>query len=507
MDNNFDIVSGQRIGDYRITERIGVGGMGVVYRARELTTDRMVALKVLGAAFDDDEAIARSRREAEAIARLDHPRIPKIHHVGQDHRVRYLVMDAIDGISLGRLIAYLSVLEKPTADLDAIVATLPDARAEPPVVRVDDPTITHRACAETSIAGSGAAGSTPLSMAARSLIRSPSYQERCCRLVLDVAQALEHAHRRGVIHRDVKPENILLDRAGRAHLIDFGLARLADGSRMTATAALLGTPRYMSPEQVSAHLSIDHRSDIYSLGLVLYELLGLQRPIESDSHIEVLQQVVTKALVPITWRNRAVPRDLEAVVHKATAKDPDERYPTAEAFADDLDRFLDGGPVDAPTYRYRLDTDELRARRPRSIPFASVAMLVIVVGNLTNMIWVASIDADKSPWALILLALLGLAQLLIAIDLQSGRRRARWGTIGSLGIMLVIIWPPLLRFGNLSRFPSDPLTVAFLTYVIFITALSAMTTASLLSRRTDAWFALAERIRAMHPLREAEQRS
>ena len=125
-----------------------------------------------------------------------------------------------------------------------------------------------------------------------------------------------------------------MDRQGKVHLIDFGVARFFEDATLTNTGALVGTPMYMSPEQVTGRLEVDHRTDIYSLGLTLYELLTLQRPITAPTREGVLRQIVTKALLPVSWLNRAVSRDLEGVVHKATTKDPDERYQRARGFAE-----------------------------------------------------------------------------------------------------------------------------------------------------------------------------
>ena len=151
-----------------------------------------------------------------------------------------------------------------------------------------------------------------------------------------------------MVHRDVKPENLLLDRQGKVRLIDFGIARFFEDATVTSTGQLIGTPMYMSPEQVAGRLNVDHRTDVYSLGLVLYELLALSRPVVAPTREGVLRHVVTKALAPLTSLNKSVSNSLAAVVHKATAKDPDDRYQAADDLADDLLNVLDGKPVKAP---------------------------------------------------------------------------------------------------------------------------------------------------------------
>ena len=213
-------------------------------------------------------------------------------------------------------------------------------------------------------------------------------------MAIEAALALAHAHERGVVHRDVKPENILLDRQGRVHLIDFGVARFFEDVSLTNTGALVGTPMYMSPEQVTGRLDLDHRTDVYSLGLVLSELLTLARPIAAPTREAVLRQIVTKAMPPASWRNPALPRDLEGVLHKAAAKDPDDRYQTAADFADDLRRWLDGKPVAAHTYRYRLDLREIKAERPAGILVLAFGHFLVsafsVVGDLVLIMYIIS---------------------------------------------------------------------------------------------------------------------
>jgi serine/threonine protein kinase len=152
-------------------------------------------------------------------------------------------------------------------------------------------------------------------------------------------------------------------------LIDFGLARFYEDVTLTNTGALVGTPMYMSPEQVTGRIELDHRTDIYSLGLVLYEMLTLGRPFSSPTRESMLRQIVTKAMIPLSWKNRAVPRDLESVVHKATAKDPDDRYQSALAFAEDLRCVLSRGSIAARPYRYKLDGRDIAAERPRGIMY------------------------------------------------------------------------------------------------------------------------------------------
>jgi serine/threonine protein kinase len=196
---------------------------------------------------------------------------------------------------------------------------------------------------------------------------SPAYIRRCCELVRNVALALSHAHQRGVIHRDIKPENILLDKDGCVHLIDFGLARFFEDVTVTKTGALVGTPMYMSPEQVTGRLNVDNRTDIYSLGIIFYELLTLRRPYAATTREGLFRQIVTKPAPPVSWKNRAVSRDIESIVHKAIAKDPDDRYPTVDSMLDDITAVFNGTPVKAPPYLYKFNNQEVLLSRPRAV--------------------------------------------------------------------------------------------------------------------------------------------
>jgi serine/threonine protein kinase len=264
MDHR-DLETGVEIGDFQIEQRLGAGGMGIVYRARQVSLDRIVALKILGPALSREVDRMRFQREAQAVAKLSHPGIATVHFIGQDRHVCYMVMEFIDGLTLRTLIDRLAASRASTLTIDLALreghADLPDVREQ----RFDQPTADypdgaeHRPDAEATIPHA-------VTPEAKKLLASRPYLKRCCELGIEAALALAHAHERGVIHRDVKPENILVDRNGRAHLIDFGIARFLEDATLTNTGALVGTPLYMSPEQVTGRIDLDHRTDIYSLG-------------------------------------------------------------------------------------------------------------------------------------------------------------------------------------------------------------------------------------------------
>ena len=212
-------------------------------------------------------------------------------------------MEYIDGISLQTMIESLRTSRNPHLSLEAALHSDWTDGGNSEEIRFDDPTCTLHS---ESNHQQSAIGPQEISPEARRLTGTREYIRRSCDVIKTVALALAHAHERGVIHRDIKPENILLDRSGNPYLIDFGLARFFEDATVTQTGALLGTPMYMSPEQVTGRIKLDHRTDIYSLGLVLYEMLTLARPFSSSTREGILRQIMIKAMVPLSWKNRAV---------------------------------------------------------------------------------------------------------------------------------------------------------------------------------------------------------
>jgi outer membrane protein assembly factor BamB/tRNA A-37 threonylcarbamoyl transferase component Bud32 len=315
-----------QIGDFRIVREVGRGGMGVVYEAEQLSLKRKVALKVLRfGAVADAEVMQRFQREAETVARLHHTNIVPIFAVGCDQGVHYYAMQFIDGHSLA------DVLQENRQ-----------------------------------------AGGEPLPAA------------EVARWGLQAAEALAHAHRRGVIHRDIKPSNLLLDAEGVLWLTDFGLAKRADEVTFTLAGVLMGTPRYMSPEQAATvKQPIDHRTDIYSLGATLYELATGQPVFQADTPNGVLNQILNAEPVAPRQVRPTLPRDLETIILKCLSKEPDRRYATAEALAADLRAFLEGRAIKAR--RPSLAEQVLRwaRRQRRSAVLAAVtaaASVLLVIG-------------------------------------------------------------------------------------------------------------------------------
>ena len=445
--------SGVEIGDFRIERRLGAGGMGVVYQARQLSLNRLVALKVLGQALTRTSDVARFQREAQAAARLQHPSIAQVYYIGQDRHLCYLAMELIDGASLRKVLDRLGTTATLDSSFDSVVREDLAADPEARPVRFDVPT--EATPEPTPVPPSGPTNHQAiakelnpyLSPQARQLRITPAYIRRACEVMRDAAQALAHAHEQGVVHRDIKPDNLLLDRKGQVHLIDFGVARFFDDHAVTHTGQLVGTPLYMSPEQVTARGVVDARTDIYSLGLVLYELLTLRTPIEATNRENLLRTIVTKPLPPVSWRNAAVKSDLERIVHKAAQKDPDQRYQSASELATDLDHYLAGQPILAPAYHFRLDEREITAARPSEVVLAAFVSFLtgvfIFVGlmSICAMMGMISMDATEgltmAVQGTIAVAALGVG-LVLGWGMLTARAWARWIGVALAAVVCLV---------------------------------------------------------------------
>ncbi len=356
------------LGDFRILREVGRGGMGIVYEAEQVSLGRRVALKVLPfAAALDGRQLQRFKHEAQAAAQLQHTNIVPVYFVGSEQGVHFYAMQFIDGRNLAAVIAELRrSADQPSRDAQRD-STVDLGSAAPGASTV-----------RTSVeVGFQIEGST----------RSPAYFRWVARLGEQAATALQHAHDLGIVHRDVKPGNLMLDGHGQLWVTDFGLARVAQDSGMTLTGDLVGTARYMSPEQVRGRAgTVDHRTDVYSLGVTLYEILALRPAFDGTNRQELLQQVAAEEPAPLRLLNRAVPAELETVVLKAMAKVPAERYATARALAEDLRRFLEDRPVLArpPTPVQRLWK---WCRRHRGLVAAAMALLVGTVLAAGTALW------------------------------------------------------------------------------------------------------------------------
>jgi serine/threonine protein kinase len=362
------------IGEFHLIREIGRGGMGVVYEAHQASLNRRVALKVLPfAAALDPKQLRRFQNEAQAAACLHHTNIVPVYAVGCERGVHYYAMQLIEGQNLADLIRelrQLAGLEQPAANQSTgPYVPAPDAEA---ITAKPTPTLPTPLTTVRNLAAG---------LSTQRASRSEGFYRTAAGLAVQAADALEHAHQLGVIHRDIKPANLIVDALGTVWITDFGLAQFHTGAGLTRTGDLLGTLRYMSPEQAAGQgVALDARTDVYSLGATLYELLSLRPLFDGADHQRLLGQILYDEPQPLRQLDRSIPPELETIVLKAVSKNPAERYATAREFADDLRRFLDNRPILArrPTVVQRL---RKWGRRHPSFVAAGVILLVLVTAG------------------------------------------------------------------------------------------------------------------------------
>jgi serine/threonine protein kinase len=361
------------LGEFRLVREIGQGGMGVVFEAEQGSLGRRVALKVLPTAASlDSRRRRRFQVEAQAAALLHHEHIVPVFGTGVDSGVHYYVMQFIDGRPLTDVLCELKNSTTPTGRDQAALALPPLAL---PAVRT--------------------------SSRQPRWGRSPAASRRHCRSVVkwvvQAADALDHAHEIGVIHRDIKPSNLLIDGRGHLWVTDFGLARLPhENQELTHTGDQLGTLRYMSPEQLRGERgSVDLRTDIYSLGVTLYELLTLAPAFGGRDRQELRARILADNPPPPRRLNPSIARDLETVVLKAMDKEPSARYGSARELASDLRRFLTNQPVRArrPSVLHRAVK---WSHRHRSVVVTAASALVLGLVASTVLLWEAKRRDDAS---------------------------------------------------------------------------------------------------------------
>lgn len=336
------------LGDYRILEEIGRGGMGVVYRAEQLSLRRDVALKVLPfASLLDPRQLQRFRNEAMAAAQLDHPHIVSVFGTGCERGVHYYAMQLVEGQTLADVI---------------------ESRRSPPAnpAGPDDDT---KPVAKPSTVNT---------------VDDHEWFRTVAAIGVQVAEALEYAHSLGIVHRDIKPSNLLIDRAGQVSITDFGLAQIESDAGLTMTGDVLGTLRYMSPEQAAGRPGmVDLRTDVYSLGVTLYELLTGRPAVEGEQRAELLESLGRDEPRPLRNHDRAIPVELETIVLKACARIATERYQSAAELADDLQRFLDHRPIRARRTSLWMKVRKWSRRNRPWVIAASVVMAALITGGTT----------------------------------------------------------------------------------------------------------------------------
>ncbi len=324
------------VGNYELLEEVARGGMGVVYKARQSTLGRIVAVKmIVSGRLANEQDVQRFQSEAQAAASLKHPNIVSIHEVGQHEGWHYFSMDYVEGQDLSTVLR-LNLLPAKTA---------------------------------------------------------ASY-------VRQMAEAIHYAHQRGILHRDLKPSNILIDQQNQVHITDFGLAMRVEGDQgLTQTGQILGTPSYMPPEQAQGKRSlIGPASDVYALGAILYECLTGRPPFRADSVIKTIEQVIhADAAWPRTL-NASIPRDLETICLKCLEKEPHRRYGTGQLLADDLGRFLNGEPIVArPAHTWERSLKWVRRHpMPAAVILSSIVALLALVGMGIGLYYNAELDSANS---------------------------------------------------------------------------------------------------------------
>jgi serine/threonine protein kinase/Flp pilus assembly protein TadD len=374
------------LGDFRILREVGRGGMGIVYEAEQMSLGRRVALKVLPfAATMDPRHLQRFKNEAHAAAQLHHTNIVPVYYVGCERSVHFYAMQFIEGHSLADMISQLRQMEEHQ---EASRKAAKDAKVDP---NATVPFAPSRLCVSPCLPSESANPPTP-PVAALSTIRSAKdagYFRTVAELGIQAAEALDFAHQHGVVHRDIKPANLLVDAESRLWVTDFGLAQVQGDARMTMTGDLVGTLRYMSPEQALAkRVAVDHRTDVYSLGATLYELLTQEPAFTGTDRQELLRQIAFEEPRPLRRRNKAIPGELETIVLKALEKNPADRYGTAQELAEDLERFVKDKPIRArpPSFVNRF---RKLIRRHKPLTAAAAGLLAATFAVAGVLAWVA----------------------------------------------------------------------------------------------------------------------
>ena len=400
----------QSFGDYRILREVGRGGMGVVYEAEQISLGRHVALKVLPShRFLSDVQVQRFEREAKAAGRLHHTNIVPVYGVGEHEGTLYYVMQFIRGLGLDEVLKQVNQLRKSPAqddgsDTGAMKRQTNRAKLSAEalsrcllsgqfaVQQPQDETVTYRPPANEP------SESTPSTDFAVSSVHLPGQTEpssftetgrkywiSVARIGMQVADALAHAHSQGTMHRDIKPSNLLLDEHGIVWITDFGLAKTVDEEdNLTDTGDVVGTMRYVAPERFKERGDV--RSDIFSLGLTLYELLALRPAFDAADRSRLVEQVMNAEPPRLRKLNAAIPRDLETIVLKAISREPVQRYQTASELAADLRRFVEDKPIWAKRSHLLERVVKWTKRRPAVAGLISLVALVALLG-ISGIFW------------------------------------------------------------------------------------------------------------------------
>ncbi len=391
----------EQLGDFRVLREIGRGGMGIVYEAEQVSLGRHVALKVLPAhAMLDQKYLQRFEREARAAGRLHHSNIVPVFGVGHQDGLHYYVMQFIRGMGLDEVLADIRKLRQPDRQIEPTTCVQPSGR-KPNTVLAESlisgqfrapNTFESSDSKDTSCEAPQVAVVPPSveKLSSPELVNSESvvsssgrtYWKSIARVAVQVADALDYAHDHGTLHRDIKPSNLLLDSSGTVWVTDFGLAKLEEEVDLTRTGDIVGTLRYLAPEMLKG--KSDGRSDVYSLGLTLYEFATLQPAYADSSRHRLVEKVAKREMASPRKVNAQIPRDLETIVLKATALEPSRRYQTAGEMKRDLERFLEDKPIEARRASLLERWWRWTRRNPVVASLTSaVAILLVVVSAIS----------------------------------------------------------------------------------------------------------------------------
>jgi len=362
----------RRLGDFDLLGRIGEGGMGAVYRARQRSLDRIVAVKSLPPALSRDPvAVERFQREVRALSRADHPNVVRVLQSGKTEGTDWFAMEYVEG-----------------GDLRAVAAALGKHRLKGALTELD----LDRALRE---AGGRSAGGSRARKPHRTCF------VRLAKLFVEAARGLEHLHQRGVIHRDVKPSNLMATEDGRLVVTDLGLARLAGEESLTSPAQVLGTVPYAAPEQLQhALLDLDARADVYGLGATLYELATGRPPYRGTTAGALIARILREPPPAPRLVDRTVPRELDAIIQKAMERNPARRYAGARALADDLQRFVVGEPVGARPPGIGRRAARLLSRRRTTVAACAVLALMLLLGVVLQRQALGERHQARTRWIL-----------------------------------------------------------------------------------------------------------
>jgi tetratricopeptide (TPR) repeat protein len=351
-----DDLIGQTLGDFEILSLIGAGGMGAVFLAHQISLDRDVALKVISdISSARKKSIERFKREAKVLAKISHPNIVPIYEVGEQGPYSYFAMEYVQGVSLEKILSCIRNTSRDKKASDVL-----------------------RKCLESQ--GSIYSNRTGAAEETNGAEIDTDYIVNISRLIISIATALDYAHNKGVLHRDVKPSNILIAPDGTAKLVDFGLARAETQQTITVSGEFFGTPSYVSPEQIRRPETVDCRSDVYSLAATYYECLTLHPPFEGNTVNETLTRVISREAIPPKKYCPRLSSDLNTVLLHALEKSPEDRYKSAADFADDIQSVLDFKPITAKRPSIATKTYKVLRRNPMKLALVIGTVLLCILG-------------------------------------------------------------------------------------------------------------------------------